>query len=122
VPGSSSEDDRVLDPGLVQHEVLPGSAEQTWKDAPHEPFGPLPSGAQPTYEYLRPHEAAYAPIGAGRQLDEWAKERGQGEYAITGGLPTLFLLDEMNQVLSAVGACLDVHAAVPEQEARLLGR
>ncbi|MFC8713262.1 hypothetical protein ACFUCQ_25580 [Streptomyces sp. NPDC057197] len=71
-------------------------------DALHEPFTQIPPGKRPTYEYLRLHEAAYAPIGVGRQLDEWAKERGQGEHAVTGGLPTLSLLEEMNQVLGGL--------------------
>ncbi|GAA2201215.1 hypothetical protein [Streptomyces bangladeshensis] len=77
-------------------------AEQTWKNALHEPFNPLPPGARPTYEYLRLHEAAYAPIAAGRSLDEWAEEHGKGEHAVTGGLPTLSLLDEMGQLLDGL--------------------
>jgi hypothetical protein len=76
--------------------------EQTWKDALHEPFNPMPPGARFPYEYLRLHEAAYEPIKAGRDLDEWAQERGKGEHAVTGGLPTLSLLDEMGQVLDGL--------------------
>ncbi|MFE4581329.1 hypothetical protein [Streptomyces chartreusis] len=49
-------------------------AEQTWKDALHEPFNPIPPGARVPTDFLRLHEAAYAPIAAGRSLDEWAKE------------------------------------------------
>ncbi|MGW0491159.1 hypothetical protein [Streptomyces olivaceus] len=77
-------------------------AEQEWKDALHEPFNPIPPGARFPYEYLRLHEAAYEPIKAGRDLDEWAQERGKGEHAVTGGLPTLSLLEEMGQLLDGL--------------------
>jgi hypothetical protein len=77
-------------------------AEQAWKEALHEPFNPIPPGARVPTDFLRLHEAAYAPIDAGRNLDEWARERGQGEHAVTGGLPTLSLLDEMGQLLDGI--------------------
>ncbi|MFG2881087.1 hypothetical protein ACGFYV_01950 [Streptomyces sp. NPDC048297] len=41
-------------------------AEQEWKDALHEPFNPIPPGARVPTDFLRLHEAAYAPIDAGR--------------------------------------------------------
>ncbi|MBD2829901.1 hypothetical protein ID875_21290 [Streptomyces globisporus] len=94
-------------------------AEQTWKDALHEPFNPIPPGARFPYNYLRLHEAAYEPIKAGRDLDEWAQERGQGEHAVTGGLPTLSLLDEMGQVLDGLSYLYrDMHKR-PDPAARL---
>ncbi|MFB7649443.1 hypothetical protein ACFC0S_15700 [Streptomyces sp. NPDC056084] len=94
-------------------------AEQEWKDALHEPFNPIPPGARFPYEYLRLHEAAYAPLKAGRDLDEWAQERGKGEHAVTGGLPTLSLLDEMGQLLDSLSHLYrDMHKR-PDPIARL---
>ncbi|MFE4829934.1 hypothetical protein [Streptomyces sp. NPDC056672] len=77
-------------------------AEQEWKEALHQPFSPTPPGTRVPTDFLRLHEAAYAPIQAGQNLDEWAKERGKGEHAVTGGLPTLSLLDEMGQLLDGL--------------------
>ncbi|MEV1049039.1 hypothetical protein [Streptomyces sp. NPDC049916] len=94
-------------------------AEQEWKDALHEPFNPIPPGARSPYEYLRLHEAAYEPIKAGRDLDEWAQEHGKGEHAVTGGLPTLSLLDEMGQLLDGLSHLYrDMHKH-PDPIARL---
>lgn len=76
--------------------------EQAWKEALHEPFNPVPPGTRVPTDFLRLHAAAYAPLDAGRSLDEWAKERGKGEHAVTGGLPTLSLLDEMSQLLDGL--------------------
>ncbi|MFD4370143.1 hypothetical protein [Streptomyces sp. NPDC058486] len=75
--------------------------EQAWKDDLHTPFHPVPPG-QDRSNYPRLHSAAYAPVNAGRSLDAWAQERGQGEHAVTGGLPTLSLLDEMSQLLDGL--------------------
>ncbi|MCX5434741.1 hypothetical protein OHU11_41925 (plasmid) [Streptomyces sp. NBC_00257] len=77
-------------------------AEQEWKEALHAPFNPMPPGARVPTDFLRLHEAAYAPIAAGRSLDEWAEEQRKGEHAVTGGLPTLSLLDEMGQLLDGL--------------------
>lgn len=94
-------------------------AEQAWKDALHEPFNPIPPGARVPTDFLRLHEAAYAPIAAGQNLDEWAHEQGKGEHAVTGGLPTLSLLDEMGQVLDSLNYLYrDMHKR-PDPAARL---
>lgn len=86
-------------------------AEQDWRDALHDPFdahGGL----------LLPH-AAYAPTEAGRSLDAWAHGHGHGEHAVTDGLPTLDLLEEMNQVLEGLRHLYrDMHKG-PDPVARL---
>ncbi|MFJ4700627.1 hypothetical protein ACIP5N_21385 [Streptomyces sp. NPDC088768] len=94
-------------------------AEQEWKDTLHAPFDPIPPGTRFRFNYLRLHEAAYEPIKAGRELDEWAKGRGQGEHAVTGGLPTLSLLEEMGQLLDGLSHLYrDMHKR-PDPVARL---
>lgn len=75
-------------------------AEQTWEDALHDPFDRQGPGGRCRGLVL--HEAVYAPIGAGRDLDEWAQQQGQGKHAVTGGLPTLPLLEEIGQVLDGL--------------------
>ncbi|WP_424217804.1 hypothetical protein ACN20G_37230 (plasmid) [Streptomyces sp. BI20] len=78
-------------------------AEQEWKEALHAPFTPMmPPNTRVRTDYLRLHEAAYAPIEAGRSLDAWARERGRGEHAVTDGLPTLSLTDEVGQLLDGL--------------------
>ena len=78
--------------------------EQAWNDALHEPFNPIPPGVNPRHrsDFRRLHEAAYAPVSAGKRLDEWAGRQGYGDHAVTGGLPTLSLLDEMGQLLDGL--------------------
>nr|WP_024127904.1 hypothetical protein [Streptomyces sp. 14R-10]AHF46178.1 hypothetical protein pZL1.13 [Streptomyces sp. 14R-10] len=94
-------------------------AEQEWKDALHQPFNPIPPDTRFPFNYLRLHEAAYEPIKAGQDLDEWAMERGKGEHAVTGGLPTLSLLDEMSQLLDGLSHLYrDMHKR-PDPAARL---
>ncbi|WP_164837413.1 hypothetical protein [Streptomyces sp. B29(2018)] len=94
-------------------------AEQRWKDALHEPFNRIPSSARFPYEYLRLHEAAYEPIKAGRDRDEWAQERGKGERAVTGGLPTLSLLDEVGQLVEGLRYLYRDMQKYPDPVARL---
>ncbi|MFD8822091.1 hypothetical protein ACFV1C_07005 [Streptomyces sp. NPDC059605] len=94
-------------------------AEQEWKEALHAPFNPMPPGTRVPTDFLRLHEAAYAPIAAGRRLDEWAQEHGKGEHAVTGGLPTLSLLEEMGQLLDGLKYLYrDMHKR-PDPAARL---
>ncbi|MFJ9574568.1 hypothetical protein [Streptomyces bacillaris] len=97
-----------------------GEAEQAWKEALHEPFNPIPPGtrAVPT-DFLRLHQAAYAPIAAGQSLDAWAQERGKGEHAVTGGLPALSLLDEMGQLLNGLSHLYRNMYQRPDPVARL---
>ncbi|MFD9871729.1 hypothetical protein ACFXI8_26905 [Streptomyces niveus] len=75
-------------------------AEQAWEDALHDPYDR--EGPAGGHRGLRLHEAAYAPIDAGQKLDEWSQQRGQGKHAVTGGLPTLPLLEEIGQVLKGL--------------------
>ena len=73
---------------------------------------------------LRAHTAAYKPTATGRSLDEWARKRGHGEHVVTDGLPTLGLLEEMNQILADLNHLyIDMHTP-PSQlaRARLLER
>ncbi len=100
--------------------------EREWEDALHNPFTQvvLPGDRVPT-NFLRLHEAAYAP---GRNLDEWAKARGQGEHAVTGGLPTRSDLALHLRLTERKAALLDriaikkgrPEAAVQAEEARAL--
>ncbi|MFD6329249.1 hypothetical protein ACFWGI_06680 [Streptomyces niveus] len=75
-------------------------AEQAWEDALHDPYDREEPRSR--HRSLRLHEAAYAPIGAGQDLDEWAQQQGQGTHAVTGGLPTLPLQEELGQVLDGL--------------------
>jgi hypothetical protein len=88
-------------------------AEQEWKLALVEPFYPSSGGR---IRNLRLHEAAYRPTDAGRQLDEWARKHCDAEgYPVTGSLPALSLLDELDQVLAGIQHLYrDMHAPIDE--------
>lgn len=77
------------------------------------------------------HEAVAFPTDTARSLDSWAAERGHGEHAVSGGLPTLTTAEEMVQVLDALRHLyrdmhtrLDpaAHAALLDRKAALLDR
>ncbi|WP_331729772.1 hypothetical protein [Streptomyces chartreusis] len=78
------------------------------------------------------HEAALEPTATGARLDEWARThvpsaRNQ-EHPVTGPLPPLTTVEEMNQVLAAIqhltshDADAAERAAVYERKASLLER
>lgn len=95
---------------------------EEWKLALVEPF--YPSRPDAKLRSLRLHQAAYAPTTAGQRLDEWARERGQGEHAVTGALPVLSTVEEMVQVLDGLNHLYrDMHTPPdPAARARLLER
>ncbi|MFE4678204.1 hypothetical protein [Streptomyces sp. NPDC056723] len=82
------------------HERYKDAVEE-WKLGLVEPFYP-PSRPDEKIRSLRLHDAAYTPTAAGRRLDAWARERGQGEHAVTGALPALTTAEEMVQVLDGI--------------------
>lgn len=88
-------------------------AEQEWEAALHEPFV-----ANGEYRELRLHWAAHRPTVAGRDLDDWASEHGYGERAVTGGLPPLSLLEELNQVLGGLNYLYRDMSSTPDPAAR----
>ncbi|WP_306358962.1 MULTISPECIES: hypothetical protein [unclassified Nocardia] len=95
--------------------------EQEWKEALQEPFyesaGPIRN--------LRLPEAAFQPTVAGQRLDKWAvKHCDEEDHSVTGGLPTLSTIEEMNQVLAALTHLYsDMFSPIDqEKHARLLER
>ena len=104
-----------------------GEAEREWNDSWHEPFHP---SSLDRVRSLRLHPAAYEPTATGQKLDEWAHRHGQGEHAVSGGLPTLSLPDETGQVLDGLnhlyreGTPTDLAARLrlTERKAALLDR
>lgn len=97
--------------------------EQEWKEALQEPFYE-PTGR---IRNLRLPEAAYQPTTTGQRLDKWAaKHCNEDEHSVTGGLPELSVLEEMNQVLAALNHLyLDREMFSPidqDKQARLLDR
>lgn len=93
-------------------------AEREWQESLHEPFYPAPP--EWGVRNLRLHEAAYEPTATGRRLDAWAEQRGQGEHAVTGGLPTLTTTEELGQVLDAIFRQLSTATATADERADLL--
>ncbi|WP_030348935.1 hypothetical protein [Streptomyces sp. NRRL S-1022] len=113
------------------------SAHERYKDAVDEwqfslvqPYEP--GTAASPYPAPVLHEAALEPTATGARLDAWAREhvpsaRGT-EHPVTGHLPPLTTVEEMNQVLAAIqhltahGASPAERAAVYERKAALLER
>ncbi|WP_331730057.1 hypothetical protein OHV05_35500 (plasmid) [Kitasatospora sp. NBC_00070] len=92
-------------------------AEQAWKDALHDPYNPQPPGAR--YRSLRLHEAASHPSRTGSSWTVGGQAR-VGEQAVTGRLPTLSLLDEMNHVLEGLNYLYrDMRSGGPDPMLRL---
>jgi hypothetical protein len=90
-------------------------AEQQWRAALHEPRLTHPDGQ---FSTLVLHYAAYQPTEVGQDLDKWAEELGFDEHSVTGNLPHLSLLEELNQVLDGLNYLYRDMSTVPEPAAR----
>ena len=92
--------------------------QRQWRESCLQPLD-APSVPGGRVYNLRLHAAAYTPTATGQRLDTWAHERGYGEHAVTAGLPTLSLLEEMNQVLEGLNHLYRHPYLPPDPAARL---
>jgi hypothetical protein len=77
--------------------------EKQWQDALLEPLKDIAGGR---LRSLQLPEAAYRPTSAGQRLDNWVRvhceDFAEVSAPVTGNLPTLSTIEEMNQVLAGL--------------------